>query len=305
MPKTKIRNAYMQLILSIFAWGGVYQSANYLVKTLDPFSTAFVRYLIAAIILLLLRRRQHGEFINVVQFKQNWLLLISLGVLGIGLYNLVFFGAEKYLSATLVVTIFAFSPCLTAYLGALVFKQRITGLAYLGMALALVGTIGVINFASCGHYSCHATFEQLSRGQVFALLMCLLAALYSLMNRQATLRNIDSLTITTYAAVFGMLVLFIAAVIFGHLNQVWQQSGTFWLVMLYTALIGSVGAYFWFSEALAQLGVATTAVFLNAIPLSTILIGVIFLGQSIALPVIGYGLIIVSGVMLSNFAFRS
>ena len=148
MPQTNIQKAYLKLVLAIVAWAGVYHSANYLVKTLDPYTTAFVRYFIASIILLLIVKVKRGKIVDLPLFKANWLLLLNIGIIGIGLYNIAFFGAEQRLSPQMVVLIFSFSPCLTALLASIIMKQRLGIGGYLGLLIALSGTIGVINFAN-------------------------------------------------------------------------------------------------------------------------------------------------------------
>ncbi|TXI92337.1 MAG: hypothetical protein E6Q33_07185 [Neisseriales bacterium] len=300
----KSNNAYLKLTLAIISWAGVYHAANYLVRHLDMYSTAFIRYLIASIILIIILKIKRGRIFDAELFKKNCLLLISVGVVGIGLYNLAFFGAEKYLTANMVVLIFSFSPCLTAFMASIVFRQKIPLTGYLSMLVALSGTIGVINYANpaCGKFFCTEIFTHLSIGEVYALFLCLFAAIFSLMNRKATQRKIDSLTITSYAAVFGCIVLFFSMLMFGNISEITHQSINFWLVMAYTSIIGSVAAYFWYSEAIGALGVPKVVVALNAIPFTTLVMSVIFFNQKISLSIILCGMIIITGVILTNLS---
>lgn len=304
-PKSHL-NAYIKLTLAIFAWAGVYQSAGYLIKHVDLYSAAFFRYLIASIALLAILRIKTGKFIDVAQFKQHWSLLISLGIVGIGLYNLAFFSAEQYLSPNMVAIISSFSPCLTALLAAGYMRQRLSLMTYFAMLIALCGTIGVINYANpnCGQFFCNDIFTHLSKGEIYALCLCLFTAIYNIMNRVATQKQIPSLTITTYAAVFGSLVLFFPMIILGHPSNIFSQNLEFWSIMLYTSLIGSVLAYFWYSESIKNLGVAKTVIFLNGIPFVTILIGVALFGEQVSLATVFCGVVIISGVILTNLMIK-
>lgn len=297
--------AYIKLSLAIIGWAGVYHSANYLVRHVDLYTAAFTRYLFASIILLIIMKFKRGYVVNAVEFKQNWLLLVSIGIIGIGLYNISFFMAEKYLTANMVALIFSISPCLTALLASLYFKQRMGIFAYVGLIIALLGAVGVINYStpSCNQYWCNI-INHISIGEISTLFLCLFAALFSIMNRLASQKGIDSLTITTYAATFGTVVLFITMLIFGHPQELFTQNIQFWLVMSYTILIGSVVSYFWYSEALKNLGVAKVVVFINGIPFMTILIGIVLFGQPTSLPVVICGGVIIMGVMLTNKMIR-
>ncbi|AUR52132.1 DMT family transporter [Aquella oligotrophica] len=298
----KINNAYLKLALAILSWAGVYHAANYLVRHLDMYSTAFIRYLIASIILISILKIKRNRIFDAELFKNNWFLLISIGIIGIGLYNLAFFGAEKHLTANMVVLIFSFSPCLTAFMASIVFRQKIPVTGYLSMLLALSGTIGVINYTNptCGKFFCPEIFTHLSIGEIYALFLCFFAAIFSLLNRKATQRKIDSLTITTYAAVFGCIVLFFSMLFFGKISEVSHQPLNFWLVMAYTSIIGSVAAYFWYSEAIGTLGVPKVVVALNAIPFTTLLMSVVFFKERLSIATIICGGVIITGVILTN-----
>lgn len=293
--------AYLKLSLAIIGWAGVYHSANYLVHRVDLYSVAFVRYFCASLILIAIMKARRGYIFDKQLFKDNWLILINLGIVGIGCYNLVFFLSEKYLSAGMVALIFSITPCLTALLSSWYFRQRISLYAYASMSMALLGTIGVINYSnpSCQQYWCNL-INNISIGEISTIALCFLAATFSIMSRIATNKNIDSLSITTYAAVFGTIVLFVAMLIAGKPQDLLAQDGEFWIVMTYTFLIGSVLSYFWYSESIATLGISKVVVFLNGIPFTTILIGVVFFNQPISLPVMLCGLIIIIGVIITN-----
>lgn len=298
--------AYFKLTLAILSWGGVYQAASYLILYMDPITVAFSRYLIASIVLLFILRRQRSTLIDIAQFKTNWVLLVSIGIIGIGLYNLVFFGAEKYIPANTVAIIFSVSPCLTAFLASLVFKQRVRTLGYTGMLIALLGTIGVISYSNpaCGKFFCFDILTHLGRGEAYAVLLCIFAACYSIMNKQASILKIDSLTITACASVFGTILLFFCAITMGNFNGFWDKPFKFWLALAYVSILGSVISYLWYSEALKTLGVGKVVVFLNGVPFATVLIGILFLGNPISMPVILCGIVIVSGVLITNAAVK-
>ncbi len=294
--------AYSKLILAIFGWAGVYHAASIMVVSMDVYTLGFFRYLLASIILLTILKVRRGYVYNHQEFCNNWPILVLLGIIGIGLYNIAFFNAEKHLSANTVALIFAVNPCLTALLAAIFMKTKLRILGYFGMLIALCGTLGVINFANpqCGKFFCSDIIHKLSLGEIYALLMCSFAAVFSILNRVAALRRIDALTITTYAAIFGMLTLLPMVVWEGNLFSLTQQNLGFWLAMLYTIIVGSVIAYFWYAEAINDLGVNQVVVFLNGIPFATIILGVIFFHEATTLPVIGCGAIIVVGVIITN-----
>lgn len=293
--------AYIKIVLAVISWAGVYHSANYLAHHADIYTIAFVRYFIASLMLVIIMRIKNGSFMNKQLFMAHWQTLITIGVIGIGFYNIAFFVSEKYMSANMVALIFAINPCLTILLASLYFRQKLSYMAYIGLFIALCGAIGVINFANpeCGRFWCNP-YNHIGIGEVSAIILCFLAAIFNITNRVATQKGIDSLTITTYAAIFGDIVLFIFMVCFGEPNTILHQDSTFWWAMAYTIVIASVGAYFLYSEGIKQLGVAKSVVFINGIPFTTILIGIILFGDHIKLSVITSGIVIIIGVMIAN-----
>ena len=294
--------AYTKLILAIFGWAGVYHAASNLLTSNEVNPAPSLRTIVVSFILLAILKIRRGYVYNHQEFRNNWPILALLGIIGIGLYNIAFFNAEKHLSANTVALIFAVNPCLTALLAAIFMKTKLRILGYFGMLIALGGTLGVINFANpeCGKFFCNDIIHKLSVGEIYALVMCLFSAIFSILNRIAAQQKIDALTITTYAAIFGMLTLLPMVLWKGNLLSLLQQNLSFWLAMLYTTIVGSVIAYFWYAEAINDLGVNRVVVFLNGIPFATILLGVIFFHEATTLAVIGCGAIIVVGVIITN-----
>lgn len=302
---TTTRNAYIKLIISIIGWAGVYHSANYLAHHSDIYGLAFVRYFLASIILISFIIFKRGYLIKREDFKKNYKILILIGIFGIGIYNIGFFVAEKHLSASKIALIVAFTPCVSSLTSSLYFRQKLNIYAYIGMAIALAGTIGVINYgnSSCNRYWCNF-FEHISTGEIAALSLCITTSLFNIMSKIASQNGVDSLTITAFAAIFGDIVLFFAMILLGNINSVIFNNIEYWSLMAYTVLIGSILCYFWYSEAIAKLGVSRISVFLNGIPFTAVLIDIVFFHREVHLPVIICGIIIIAGVIMTNKAIN-
>lgn len=302
MANTATSKAYIKLILAIFGWAGVYHAASIMVKNMDVYTLGFFRYLVASLILLIILKIRRGRIYDHQEFRDNWGVLAAIGIIGIGLYNIAFFNAEKHLSANTVALIIAVTPSLTTLLAAIIMKTRLRKRAYLGILIAFGGTLGVINFANptCSKFLCGDIVNKLSIGEIYALVMCFFAAIFSILNKIAAQRKIAALTITTYAAIFGTLILFLATLWMGNFLSLLQQNLSFWLAMLYTIIIGSVLSYFWYAEAINDLGISQVVVFLNGIPFATILLGVVFFNDTTTMPVLICGVIIILGVILTN-----
>lgn len=301
--------AYIKLILVILIWAGVYHIAKYLTIDTDAFTLAFLRFFTAGCVLLMMYFKEHGIKGALTITDNQWSILWLISLVGVFGYNILFFGAESIISANDVAIFFAFSPCLTVIFSKLILKHEIHPFAYVGIVIALLGTVGVITLSHkpVPEYSCLATHRLIPWGQILAISTAFVMALYNVFNKKACCLGLDALTITTFSALMGTLFLFISFLLFGgKFASLMHKPLTFWAGLGYISILATVVAYKWYSEAIRELGVGQTAVFLNGIPLFTVLIGITFLGNVILPDVMLSGIIIIIGVVITNITtFKS
>jgi len=296
---------YIKLTLAILFWGGVYHIAKYMVKTASIAEVALLRYGFAALLFAVYYvYKKKTLFVELRLAQVFWLVLI--GLIGIALYNIIFLSAEANADANFVAILLAFTPCITTILGIVVLKDRVSILTWSGLILALFGAVFVVNLNStnCGQLLCSSTFSHLNIGQVYAMLAAVIMALYGILNPLANrYAKLDSLTINTYASIFGFVFLLIY---WNHDPQnniihLFSFDFKFWLALAYVVVLGTVVSYLWFVDALLNIGVEKTVVFQNGVPFFTVLIG-LFLGETVSFPVVMCGGLIILGVLLTNFA---
>ena len=139
--------------------------------------------------------------------------------------------------------------------------------------------------------------EPLAQSNCLMLLSAFCWALYSLVGKYL-LQRYDEFMITTYA--FGLGTLFYLPFVIFHIVPVLQQTSMGgWLAVLYLALTCSLFGYLGWYYGLKHIDASKAAVFLNFIPLFTILMS-FFLGASFSwLFLLGAGFIIY-GVYLTQ-----
>lgn len=300
--------AYIKLIVVIILWGSVYHVAKYLVTGTDIYTVAFIRFFISAIILLVMYYAKERRLI-IYRPKYHWWLLVWIGFFGIFAYTTLFFSAESLIPANYVAVLYSFAPCATVLLSRYFLKQSIPLIAYLGIIMALIATIAVVSISDplcAGNLICMGLVKHVSVGQILAIGAAIAMAIYNVLNRKAAQCKIDALTITTFSMVFGCILLFINFLLFGApVASLLHKPLMFWFAMLYTAIIATALCYKWFSDAICYIGVGQVAVFLNGVPLSAVLIGIIFLGQSVKMELILAGSFIILGVIITNCSVNS
>ncbi len=294
---------YLKLIAALLFWGGLYHVAKPAAEAADPFIVAFLRYLIASILLLIVLRIKSGKLKPNLNLRQ-WLLIISIGTIGICFYNIFFMSAEALISGNIVAILYAFAPCLTTIISSYLFKTHLNWLCKLGIVLALLGSIGVVNFATpgCEKLYCTTIFSNINRGEIYGILATVVFACYSVLSKCASHQNISGLVINTYAAVVGCILLGVISLFTSNYSEITTLGSSFWLALLYMSVLATVIAYLWYIDALINLGVFKTVVFQNTLPLQTVLIGYLFFHEKVSFGELACGGVVLAGVYLTNYA---
>jgi len=280
------------LILVSFVWAGSFIVVEITTKEIDPIDLGFLRFLVATPLMFLL----------VVLLKKPLLLpkkelpwLVVLGLTGVTLLYLFQFLGIHYTNAPTASVLINTNVIFIAILSGLLLHETLTRKRIAGIVLSFIGVF-VIMFSDLSTQE--MTFDNLFFiGGILMLLSAFCWALYSLVGKRL-LRRYDEFVITTYA--FGLGTLFYLPFVFLHIGPVLQQTSLDgWLAVLYLALTCSLFGYLGWYYALKHIDASKAAVFLNFIPLFTILMS-FFLGASFSwIFLLGAGLIIY-GVYLTQ-----
>ena len=127
----------------MLVWGGTFTSARILGNQLDPAVSAFLRFLIASTILLLVLYYKEGGFPRVS--KKQLLPILGMGLTGIAMYNLLFFYGLVHAEASRGSMITATNPLLTALGAAFLFRERFTLVRIVGFVICIVGVLLIIS----------------------------------------------------------------------------------------------------------------------------------------------------------------
>jgi drug/metabolite transporter (DMT)-like permease len=297
--------AYLKLITVIILWGSNYHVAKFLVSDSDVYTISFFRFFLASILIWLIyyKHRHNNTKITV----KNIILTFFVGLVGIFAYNIFFLKAETLISANNVAILYALTPSISVIFSRIFLKQQITLMGYMGILIALVGAILVILFSqkSCNQFICFDLLKQISYGQVLALLAAVCMASYNILNKKSAQNGLDPLSITAFSTTFGAILLFLTYLQYGNsISYFFNHGIKFWGAMIYISLFATVIGYKWYSESIRDIGVDKSAVFLNGVPLSAVIIGMIFFNDIVNIKIILSGCIIILGVLLTNYCVR-
>ena len=263
MPNNSL--TYLLMVLVAFIWGSTFNAVSLSLTAFHPISVALLRSAISAIVLLFVGRR---EIFSTPVKKNDWFNFFLLGLSGVFVNNLFFMYSMKYTSPVNGSLITGINPVVTALLATLLLKDKLT-LRLAGGAL--FSFIGVALVISSGSWHVITALE-FNSGDLLTLGAVLGCSFYAITCKRVS----DSFSpmITTFYSFFTGTLLLLP---FGLL----VKPGPAWPIharipataaVLYLALIGSVLAFFWWNKGISILGAGRSAVFLNLIPVATIII---------------------------------
>jgi drug/metabolite transporter (DMT)-like permease len=261
------------LVLVSLVWAGSFIVVDVVTKEMDPIDLGFLRFLVATPLMILLVVLQRKP-LALPKKELPW--LIVLGLTGVTLLYLFQFLGIHYTNAPTASVLINTNVIFIAILSGVFLHEALTKKRIAGIVLSFIGVF-VIMFSDLSKQE--MTFDNLFFiGGILMLLSAVCWALYSLVGKRL-LRTYDEFVITTYAFGFGTLC-YIPFVAF-HLVPVLQQTSlNGWLAVLYLALTCSLFGYLGWNYALKRFDASKAAVFLNFIPLFTILMS-FFLGTNL------------------------
>ncbi len=293
------RTLVIKLVLMALFWGGTFIAGRHLATTVPHGLAASVRYWLASACLLPLALRQCGGLAGFFRLSPTqWVATFICGLTGIALYNIAFFGALARLPGGRTALIVALNPIMISVVASLVFRDRLRPVQWLGVVTALLGTGVVI---SRGDLFSHpaSLFETFGMGEAIMFGGVAAWAVYTITGRVAV-NHMSALVATTWACVWGTLILTVWALLRGDLHGFTQLSLLDWSGIVYLGVLATAISFVWFYQGVAVLGPARTAVFTNLVPVFGVLLASLLLQEPLLPSMLVGGLIVMTGVYLTQ-----
>jgi drug/metabolite transporter (DMT)-like permease len=274
-------------------FGGSVVAVRVAVRDIPPISLAVLRIgqggLVLAAILLVVAP-------DLLRVRWERLRLFALlGLVLFALFPLTFNIGLRYTEASRGAVMLATMPIWSALLGRIA-GERLSRRQVAGVGLSVVG-IGLA-FVEPGRAFDADVMSLVGDGLL--LLTGLLGALYGLVAKRV-LKVDSAATVTTYAMLFGALVLLPAAIVEGVVPAVgdltWQLLG----LVVFLGVLGGSAAFFLWTWALSRLTPTQVAVYVNLNPVVAALLAILLLGERRSLLFVVGFLAVVTGVLLVNW----
>ena len=298
--KTFLKNniTYIKLFLVALFFGGTFIAGRIMAANLPPFTSAFLRFLLASFFLVLFVFKKYGKFPQ-INFQQ-FLLIIALGLTGVAGYNFFFFSGLKFITASRASMIISLNPSVITILSILIFKDKFTKFKFIGITLSLTGTLIVIS---------QGDLQVILQGNIgwgeLLILGCVVCWSSFTVLGKITMKNLKPIIAVTYACLAGTLILILPTYWEGVLQNITQYNVEVWLSVFVLGFLGTVLAFTWFYEGIDKIGPSRAGIFINFVPVFATLMGVLILHEKLSSSLIIGAIFVVSGVYLTNYQIKN
>ncbi|MDE2314110.1 MAG: DMT family transporter [Elusimicrobia bacterium] len=296
-PPAAGHSAYAVLIGANVIYAAAYASARVAMEGVPPATLAFLRLLLAGLVMLPFLRGRRAQPLSVREHA---------AVAGMGVFG---FGAAFWLgnlgislsSSTDAALLIVIEPLSLMLLGPILLGERLSAREAAGAALAVAGSLLVVLGGVPG---LSAAILPHWRGDLLLVLSGMAFASYSLFGRPVLARA-DAVRVTVLSIFWGAAATLPLAArewVSGR-RPVWTWSSataTIYLALAVTAL----GFYLW-NWALKRVEASRAGIFLNMQPALGAALGVWWLKESVAPAALEGGLLSVAGLCLAFWPARS
>lgn len=266
---------YGLMVFAALCWAGAFIAGKLAVPYIPPFTLTFLRFFIATIILYFIKKRVViGE--PYTFNKRDLPVFLFTGIVGMVLYHALFFSALQYTTAINSSIIAAMNPIVTVVIGYLFVKQKITRRMVLGIIISFIGVLLTITAGNI-ELILNLSFNP---GDVLMLAAVTSWAAYSVFSKSKG-GHLPAMALTYYS----FLVCTIACIPLVVWDKPWEWMEKVPLsaygAVIYMSLFASVMGYLIQQIAIREIGPGRTSIFVNLVPVFSIILSVLILGESL------------------------
>ena len=225
---------------------------------------------------------------------KDWLGVVWLGFTGYYLASYLDFAGLAYISASLERLILYLSPTLVLLLGLVLYGRRITRPQVFGMAISYGGVVLVF-----GH-EITLLGRDAAWGALLVFLSAISYALYLVYSGEMVQR-LGALRLVGLATSVACLLCIVQFLLLRPLDAAWVAPQVIWLSLLNATLCTAVPVLM-VMMAIERIGASLTAQSGMVGPMSTILMGVLILGEPFTAWVVAGTVLVIAGIFVFSRA---
>lgn len=292
-----LTSPHLLLVLNMCFWAGNWIVGRGLRGDITPLGLNFWRWALALAWLLPFTWPELWQQRHVL--RRDWKVLVALGVLGVGTFNLLVYLAVARTTATNAALINSSQPVVIAIFAWLLFRERLTARQVVGIGVSLIGVLVIITRADPG------LLLQLrfNTGDLIGLAAVPVWSLYSVLLRLRP-PELGPMALLTVLMAVGVAALLPFSLWF-HAQEAQVALGVDTAAAIfYVALFPSLLGVSFYNYGVQQLGPSAAGLFLHLIPPFTAGLAWLLLGESLRFFHLAGALLIFTGIYVSTVAGR-
>jgi len=283
---------YLYLLIAMFLWGGSFVLTKHLLTDFNPITLIFARCVIASIIFATFCIIVYKKEFKIA--KKDLKYFIGLAFFEPFIYFLFETYSLKYCDASMVSVIIATIPLFVALMAVFIFKEKLSKLNFFGIALSISGIVIML-------------WHSFINSEVSFYIFLAFGAVFSTIGYNYFLRKIpitySPIVVITWQNILG-LIAFLPLVFFVNNGEsiafqyhaLGNMQNLSFLLML--SIFCSAIAFILYIGAMRVLGLARTNIFVNLIPVMTVVIAFYVLNEEITVSKVLGIIIVIGGIFL-------
>ena len=289
MSERRQRQGHLLLGINVLVWGAVFAVTKGAFASFHPVLFAALRFTASGSLLLLVALWREK---NLRIERGDVGKIAVMGLIGIGVYQVVWSTGLSLTSATNSALILATQPLLGALYLHLWNRGTLKRSEWVAMIVAFLGVALIVLKPG-------ARFQLSARsllGDLLTLISALCFTIGFTIPSAPLLKRYSALKLTGYSMLCGS-VLLLAGAFVPAIRMDWAAvPAKAWVSLAYAATLGGmVGHVLWF-EGIARIGVTRTLVYQFIIPAWAMVVNALLLGETIHIQQVGGGALIFWGV---------
>lgn len=256
---------------------------------LSTLSVIFLRFSLSSLFLAVFLRIRGISFrLN----REQFFILMGVGIVGYGLMNLCYYGAFFFIPVGLTSMIHYIYPVVVVLLARILYHNRYPQNVYVALIIGMAGAM-ILSFSDIGQSNLI--------GVVLALFAGICYGIYVVFMDHPKMKDLHGLVIVFYLSAFTALFSLLFAVFTGKMP--WQGVNLeILLLMLVISLFCTVLALFLFREAVVRIGSTHTTIFSTMEPVSAAVLGVMIFHEKVGFGMLIGSVLILSALVMITFA---
>lgn len=272
--------------LATMSWATNAVLGRWLRTDIGPLSLTALRFTVAtAFFGILLRSRPPQER---HYGKDKWWIM-AMGLAGVVGFSPLLYLGLRYSTAVNCSLIQGFSPLITALIAGVIIHEPVTARQLAGAVLGLIGVAGLLSRGSL-------TFLlglQFNVGDLILVTSAVVWAFYSVFGRRV-MRSRSPVSATALSNFLGLpLIAAAAALEFQHISLNLRMETI--AAIVHICVVPTILGYWSWNRAVRILGAGGAMVFYNTLPLYGVILGAVFLNESVGVIHLIFGGLILGG----------